>query len=108
MTDIPNVQPDARNDTLLSAPDKVVKARDVFGLDIDMEVPAFSASSRPKRNATMDPATMAASVQTAAITVRRSIRSDRRPTGYCVTTAASMLAAMKAATAWVLRPLSRA
>ncbi|HEY0315205.1 MAG TPA: cobaltochelatase subunit CobS, partial [Sphingomonas sp.] len=54
MTDIPNIQPDARNDTLLAAPDKVVKARDVFGLDIDMEVPAFSEAD--ERVPDLDPA----------------------------------------------------
>ena len=42
MTDIPNIQPDSRDGTLLDAPDKMVQARDVFGVDIDMQVPAFS------------------------------------------------------------------
>ena len=42
MTDIPNAMPDSRTGTLLDAPDTMVKARDVFGVDIDMEVPAFS------------------------------------------------------------------
>ena len=42
MADIPNIQPDARSDTLLAAPDKMVKVRDAFGIDSDLEVPAFS------------------------------------------------------------------
>jgi len=42
MTDIPNIQPDSRTATILEAPDKMVKARDVFGIDSDMEIPAFS------------------------------------------------------------------
>ena len=54
MTDIPNIQPDARTDTLLAAPDKVVTARDLFGLDIDMEVPAFSEAD--ERVPDLDPA----------------------------------------------------
>ncbi len=43
-------------------------------------------------------ATSVASVQALAITVRRSTRSESRPTGYWVRTAARMLTAMKAAT----------
>ncbi len=42
MTDISNVQPESRADTLLASPDKVVKVRDLFGVDSDMEVPAFT------------------------------------------------------------------
>src|SRR5215204_4713504 len=42
MTDIPNVTLDSREDTILSQPDKMAKARDVFGIDSDMEIPAFS------------------------------------------------------------------
>src|SRR3569623_2567563 len=42
MTDIPNTQPDSRETTILEAPDKMVKVRDLFGIDSDMEVPAFS------------------------------------------------------------------
>ena len=33
MTDIPNTQPDSRETTILDAPDKMVKVRDLFGLD---------------------------------------------------------------------------
>ena len=42
MTDIPNIQPDSRSTTRLPAPDREVSVRDLFGLDIDMTVPAFS------------------------------------------------------------------
>ena len=42
MTNIPNIQPDARGSTLLDAPDKTIKVREIFGLDTDMECPAFS------------------------------------------------------------------
>src|SRR5438874_4907239 len=42
MTDLSNVQPESRADTLLAAPDKIAKVRDLFGVDTDMEVPAFS------------------------------------------------------------------
>ena len=42
MTDIPNVQPDSREATIMDAPDKLVCVRDAFGIDSDMEVPAFS------------------------------------------------------------------
>ena len=42
MTDIPNTNADMRSEVLLEAPDRVVKARDTFGVDIDMEIPAFS------------------------------------------------------------------
>src|SRR5881392_3446230 len=42
MTDLSNVQPESRSETLMAAPDKVVNVRDAFGVDSDMEVPAFS------------------------------------------------------------------
>ena len=42
MTDIPNIQPDSRDATVLAAPDRQLSVRDVFGIDIDMQVPAFS------------------------------------------------------------------
>ena len=42
MTDLPNVQPESRADTLMAAPDKIAKVRELFGVDTDMEVPAFS------------------------------------------------------------------
>ncbi len=42
MTDIPNIQPDSREGTILEAPDREVSVRELFGIDIDMTVPAFS------------------------------------------------------------------
>ena len=54
MTDIPNANPDMRSDTLMDAPDKEVSARDVFGVDVDMMVPAFSEAD--ERVPDLDPA----------------------------------------------------
>jgi cobaltochelatase CobS len=42
MTDIPNIQLDTSGNTILPAPDLEVDVREVFGIDIDMKVPAFS------------------------------------------------------------------
>jgi len=42
MTDIPNIQPDSRDATILAAPDKTISVREMFGIDVDMECPAFS------------------------------------------------------------------
>jgi cobaltochelatase CobS len=42
MTDIPNIQADSRDSTLLPAPDTEISVRETFGIDIDMTVPAFS------------------------------------------------------------------
>jgi cobaltochelatase CobS len=42
MTDLSNIQPDSRAATILEAPDKSVSVRDLFGIDVDMMVPAFS------------------------------------------------------------------
>src|SRR3569623_1597857 len=41
MTDIPNTQPDSRETTVLDAPDQMKRVRDLFGIDSDMQVPAF-------------------------------------------------------------------
>ena len=54
MTTIPNVQPEARGDTAMAAPDKLVDVRDLFGIDIDMQVPAFSEAD--ERVPDLDPA----------------------------------------------------
>ena len=54
MADIPNTQPDSRSITILDAPDKMVKARDLFGIDSDLEVPAFSEAD--ERVPDLDPA----------------------------------------------------
>ena len=42
MTTIPDIQPDMREGTVLSAPDIELDVRETFGIDIDMKVPAFS------------------------------------------------------------------
>jgi len=42
MASLPNADPQSRSATVLPAPDKMVSARDLFGIDTDMEVPAFS------------------------------------------------------------------
>src|ERR1043165_652783 len=54
MTDIPNTQPDSREGTILDAPDKSVSVRDIFGIDSDMQVPAFSEAD--ERVPDLDPA----------------------------------------------------
>jgi cobaltochelatase CobS len=54
MTDIPNTQPDSRETTILDAPDRMVKVRDLFGIDSDMECPAFSEAD--ERVPDLDPA----------------------------------------------------
>ena len=41
MTDISNIQADGRSATVLSVPDREVSVRELFGIDIDMKVPAF-------------------------------------------------------------------
>ena len=54
MTDIPNIVPESRADTILATPDKMVKLRDAFGIDSDMEIPAFSQAD--ERVPDVDPA----------------------------------------------------
>lgn len=54
MTDIPNSLPDHHGSTLLAAPDTEVDARELFGVDIDMKVPAFSEAD--ERVPDLDPA----------------------------------------------------
>ena len=54
MTDLPNIQPDSRAATVLEAPDRKVSVRDLFGIDSDMEVPAFSEAD--ERVPDLDPA----------------------------------------------------
>ncbi|MEJ7934434.1 cobaltochelatase subunit CobS [Sphingobium sp. AN558] len=54
MTEISNVQPDTRADTLLEKPDREVDVRELFGVDIDMKVPAFSQAD--ERVPDLDPA----------------------------------------------------
>jgi len=54
MNDIPNVDPDSRSETVMASPDRQVKVRDLFGIDSDMEVPAFSEAD--ERVPDLDPA----------------------------------------------------
>ncbi|WP_375428511.1 cobaltochelatase subunit CobS [uncultured Sphingomonas sp.] len=54
MTDISNIQPDSRETTLLAAPDRTVGVRELFGIDVDMQVPAFSEAD--ERVPDLDPA----------------------------------------------------
>ena len=54
MTDIPNIVPESRSDTILATPDKMVSMRVAFGVDSDMEVPAFSEAD--ERVPDLDPA----------------------------------------------------
>lgn len=42
MNSIANTQPDSRVEPIMAEPDKMVKVRELFGIDSDMEVPAFS------------------------------------------------------------------
>ena len=44
MTSIPDLELNSSQTTVLDAPDRMVKVRDVFGIDTDMEVPAFSVA----------------------------------------------------------------
>ena len=54
MTDLPNVKPESRGETVMASPDKIAKVRDLFGIDSDMEVPAFSEAD--ERVPDVDPA----------------------------------------------------
>src|SRR6201999_2892080 len=54
MTDLPNVQPESRAETLMASPDRIAKVRELFGVDSDMEVPAFSEAD--ERVPDLDPA----------------------------------------------------
>jgi cobaltochelatase CobS len=42
MSEFSNVNPESRADTALAAPDRLIKVREMFGIDSDLEVPAFS------------------------------------------------------------------
>src|SRR6187455_1883501 len=54
MTEIPNVSLETQSDTILATPDRSVKVREAFGIDSDMEVPAFSEAD--ERVPDLDPA----------------------------------------------------
>ena len=53
MTEIPNTNLDTSGETIMDAPDKMVNARDIFGIDLDMQVPAFS--QKDERVPDLDP-----------------------------------------------------
>jgi cobaltochelatase CobS len=54
MSDLANESQVPTGETLMSAPDKLLKVRDAFGIDSDMEVPAFSEAD--ERVPDFDPA----------------------------------------------------
>jgi cobaltochelatase CobS len=54
MTELSNVKPESRGETVLATPDKMVKIRELFGIDSDMEIPAFSEAD--ERVPDLDPA----------------------------------------------------
>ncbi|NCN85266.1 MAG: cobaltochelatase subunit CobS [Sphingomonadales bacterium] len=54
MTEIPNTNLDTSGETVMDAPDKMVDARKIFGIDLDMQVPAFSM--KDERVPDLDPA----------------------------------------------------
>src|SRR3546814_4079127 len=53
MASLPEINPDTRADTVMDAPDLKVSARELFGLDTDMMVPAFS--EKDERVPDLDP-----------------------------------------------------
>ncbi|MEH6661429.1 MAG: cobaltochelatase subunit CobS [Parasphingorhabdus sp.] len=53
MTEIPDINPDASDETIMDAPDITVDAREVFGVDVDMQIPAFSV--KDERVPDLDP-----------------------------------------------------
>ena len=76
MRDIPNIQPDSRAQTILDAPDKTVSVREVFGLDIDMQCPAFSEADERVQNRLV--AAVGLDVGNVAHDPLRPIRADWR------------------------------
>jgi cobaltochelatase CobS len=54
MNQISNVDPDSRSETAMASPDLKVNVRDAFGINSDMEVPAFSEAD--ERVPDLDPA----------------------------------------------------
>ena len=65
MTDLPNSQPDSRADTVMDAPDKMVDAKELFGIPFAMQVPAFSEAD--ERVPDLDPSYVFDPDTTAAI-----------------------------------------
>src|SRR3546814_5738936 len=53
MASLPEINPDTRSTTVLDAPDLKVSVRDVFGLDTDVTVAAFS--EKDERVPDLDP-----------------------------------------------------
>src|SRR4028118_2027883 len=54
MSDLPNANPASRGAVIMDSPDQMRKVRDLFGIDSDMEVPAFSEAD--ERVPALDPA----------------------------------------------------
>src|SRR5687767_12968788 len=54
MSDLPNANPASRGAVIMDSPDQMRKVRDLFGIDSDMEVPAFSEAD--ERVPDLDPA----------------------------------------------------
>ncbi len=54
MSNIPNITPGTSGTAILPAPDKMVSVRDMFGIDVDMQCPAFSEAD--ERVPDLDPA----------------------------------------------------
>ena len=54
MSDLPNIQAGTAGTTVLEAPDREIDVRELFGIDIDMKVPAFSEADErvPDRDET--------------------------------------------------------
>jgi len=48
MTDLSNVMPESRAEDADGRPDKIVKVREAFGVDSDMEIPAFQRGRRAR------------------------------------------------------------
>ena len=77
MTDLPNVQPESRAETLMASPDKIAKVRELFGVDSDMEVPAFSEAD--ERVPDLDPTYVFDPDTTMAICAGRASEMRARP-----------------------------
>lgn len=65
MTDIPNTHPSGSGETVLAAPDQTVDAREMFGIDLDMQIPSFS--EKDERVPDLDPSYVFDQDTTAAI-----------------------------------------
>ena len=81
MTDLPNVDPESRAETLMAAPDKIAKVRELFGVDSDMEVPAFSEAD--ERVPDLDPTYVFDPDTTMAICAGFSLTHTAGPESRC-------------------------